>query len=98
MSLPVVLRDEARKEFDEAFDYYEERRPGVGEDFAERVQEVLDRLSLNPKMHAFVRGDIRKAVVKRFPYCVYYRSDDQRVEVIAVFHGSRNPSIWQERA
>ena len=97
MSLPVVLRDEARAEFDEAFDYYATQRPGLGVDFAERVQDVFDRIAVTPLMHAVVLGDVRKAVVRKYPYCVYYRAETARMEVIAVFHTSRDPSIWQSR-
>jgi plasmid stabilization system protein ParE len=49
-------------------------------------------------MHGVVTGDIRKAVVTKFPYCVFYRELSDRVEVIAVFHTSRDPSVWQQRA
>ena len=97
MSLPVVLRDEAQAEFDEAFDYYEGQRAGLGVDFAARVQHVFDRISAHPRMHAVALADIRKAVVTRFPYCVFYRADATRVEVVAVFHTRRDPAIWQGR-
>jgi toxin ParE1/3/4 len=97
VSLPVVLRDEAQAEFDEAFDYWEAVRPGLGVDFVARVQPVFDRIAANPKMHAVVFADIRKAVVTRFPYCVFYRPHADRVEVIAVIHSKRDPSIWQAR-
>jgi plasmid stabilization system protein ParE len=49
-------------------------------------------------MHAVVFAGIRKAVVPRFPYCIFYRAEATRVHVIAVFHSSRNPAIWQGRA
>jgi toxin ParE1/3/4 len=98
VSLPVVLRDEAQAEFDEAFDYYEGQQPGLGVDFVERVQRVFDRIAANPQLHGLVFADIRKAVVTRFPYCVFYRADASRVEVIAVFHSKRDPAIWQGRA
>jgi hypothetical protein len=54
MSVPVVLRDEAQAEFDEAFDYYEGKQPGLGVAFAERVQEVFNRTGANPLLHAVV--------------------------------------------
>jgi plasmid stabilization system protein ParE len=98
MNLPVVLRDEAQAEFDEAFDYYEGQRPGLGVTFASRVHEVLDRIGSNPTMHAIVFADIRKAAVARFPYRVYYRAEATQVQVIAVFHTARDPSVWQGRA
>jgi plasmid stabilization system protein ParE len=43
-------------------------------------------------------GDVRKAVVNGFPYCLYYREEPSQVRVLAVFHTSRDPSIWQSRA
>ncbi len=98
MSLPVVLRDEAQAEFDEAFDFYEVRQAGLGIDFAARVQRVFDHIAANPLSHRSVLSDIRKAVVTRFPYSVFYRPHADRIEVIAVFHSSRDPAIWQGRA
>ncbi|WP_435015876.1 type II toxin-antitoxin system RelE/ParE family toxin [Tundrisphaera sp. TA3] len=97
MNLPVVLRDEARAEFDEAFDFYEKQRAGRGIDFAARVQDVFDRIAANPDLHKSVLADVRKTVVAKFPYCVYYRAESNRVEVIAIFHTSRDPTIWQAR-
>ncbi len=98
MSLPVILRPEARREYDDAFDFYESRRAGLGPRFAVRVNEVLTRIGKTPRMHALVRGDVRKAVVTKFPFCVYYRELADRVEVISVFHTSRDPADWQDRA
>jgi len=51
MSLPIVLRLEARAEFDEAFDWYEQQRPGLGVDFVTQVQEVLERISATPERY-----------------------------------------------
>jgi plasmid stabilization system protein ParE len=98
MSLPVILLPEARAEFDEAYDWHESQQPGRGEAFAEQVQQVLDRIAAMPRLHAAVFGDVRKAVVQRFPYCVYYREEASCVRVLSVFHTSRDPSIWQSRA
>jgi toxin ParE1/3/4 len=98
VTLPIIFQPEARAEFDEAYDWYEGQRPGLGEIFAEHVQRVLDRIAAMPRMHAPVLGDVRKAVVARFPYCVYYREEPACVRVLSVFHTSRDPKIWQSRA
>jgi toxin ParE1/3/4 len=98
MSLPVVLRPVARQEYDDAVDYYEGQRTGLGQQFADRVNEVIRRIGNNPKIHGIVTGDIRKAVVSKFPYCIFYRELADRVEVIAVFHTSRDPAVWRQRA
>ena len=84
--------------FDEAFDFYDGRKASLGTDFIARVQEVFDRIAMNPQQYPVALTDIRKAVVKRFPYCVYYRAGPTRVEIIAIFHTARDPAIWRGRA
>jgi plasmid stabilization system protein ParE len=98
VTLPVVLRDEARAEFDAAFDWYNSQRAGLGLEFLAEVQKVFDRIAANPLIHPAVFTDIHKAVVRRFPFAVFYRPHPDRVEVVAVFHSSRDPSIWQGRS
>ena len=97
MSLPIVLRTEAEEEFNEAFDWYEKRKIGLGVAFTAKIQAIVNEIARNPNPHAVVFSDIRKAVVRQFPYCVFYRPHLDRIEVVAVFHSKRNPSIWQNR-
>lgn len=97
MSLPVELDPEARTEFDDSYDFYERRQPGTGERFADAVQVVLDRIAVTPQAHQIVSRGVRRAVVRGFPFCVYYREEPARIRVISVFHTSRNPAIWQGR-
>src|SRR3954447_20676586 len=96
MSLPVVLMPEAEAEFDGAADWYEQQA-GLGAAFTASVREVLNRIAGFPQMHQVVYQDIRRAVVRRFPYSVFYRVEPNRVTVIAVFDNRRDPSIWQGR-
>ena len=58
---------------------------------------MFDGIAANPRQHRVERADIRKAALRRFPFNVYYRPHADRVEVIAVFHTSRDPAIWQGR-
>jgi len=98
MNLPVVLRRQARQEYDEAANWYEARRPGLGARFTGAVQEVFDAASVNPGRHPRVFGEVHEGLVPGFPYGVYYRQERGHVLVIAVFHTSRDPSVRQSRA
>lgn len=98
MSLPVILDPEARDELDQAYDDDESQRAGLGERFADPVQVVPDWVGEMPQLHRRVFDDIRRAVLHRFPYCVYYREEARRVRVLPVFHAGRDPKIWQSRA
>jgi plasmid stabilization system protein ParE len=97
MSPLFVFRPAAQAEFDHATTWYEQQRPGLGRDFASEVQQVLDTVANDPERYPVVDGDVREAPVSRFPYCVYYRVKPDRLVIIAVFHTSRDPSVWQGR-
>jgi plasmid stabilization system protein ParE len=97
MSLPVRLLPEARTEYDEAADWYEQQRAGLGADLVARVREVFTRIAANPKLHAKVYKEVRKAVVAKFPYIVLYQEEPGEVLVVSVFHTARDPVNWQSR-
>ncbi len=97
MKHPVVLTPDALREYDEAFDRYNAARVGEGRRFALRIERLLAGLSATPTMHAVVVDDVRKAVARPYPYCVYYPVRPGFVEVLSVFHASRDPLDWKDR-
>jgi plasmid stabilization system protein ParE len=97
MSLPVFLRPEAQADLLAARNWYERHRAGLGDEFADAVGQLLERIELLPELYPATHRIVRRGKVRRFPYVVYYRVQPSRVEVIAILHGSRNPQIWQER-
>ena len=98
MSLPVVFRAAARAEADDAARWYEAQRSGLGDDFLVELQRIIDVIASQPNRYPVASGDTRQAPLTRFPYCVYYKVRLSRVIVTAVFHTSRDPSIWQSRS
>ncbi len=88
----------ARREFDDASDWYDSQRAGLGAKFTRAVQDVLDAIAADPLRFPKVYLEAREAQVSRYPYCVYYRDEGTRAVVISVFHTSRDPSVWQSRA
>ncbi|MBL8867531.1 MAG: type II toxin-antitoxin system RelE/ParE family toxin [Gemmataceae bacterium] len=97
MSRTVRFRVEALSEYEDAADWYEQQRTGLGDDFVAEVESVIARISANPLLHAKVYGDVRKAVVKRFPYIVLYLVEPTEIVIVSVFHTSRNPDVWKSR-
>ena len=98
MSLPVGLRPEASRDVEDARDHFESQRVGLGHAFLNRLTEALARISDMPEMYGVVWRNVRAARLRRFSYVVYYRVYIDRVEVLAVIHGSRDASVWQGRA
>jgi len=96
--LPLVVRPEAQADLLEARDWYGRQRTGLGQEFVDAVDELFDRIRADSKFYAETIQKIRRGKLRRFPYVVYYRSLDDRTEILAVLHGSRDPRVWQRRA
>lgn len=97
MTLRIVFRHAAKSEFECAALWYDEKRPGLGEEFIREIDEALAKAAAAPQRHPVVFRDIRRAVARRFPFTVYFRVRSDTLVVLAVFHGRRDPTIWQRR-
>ena len=97
MSRRLILRPEAEGDIVAARDWYEERRRGLSLEFRAALDESLSRIEANPELHARVYRDLRRAVLRRFPFGVFYVILAEVTSVVAVFHTSRNPASWQGR-
>ncbi|HEV3437163.1 MAG TPA: type II toxin-antitoxin system RelE/ParE family toxin [Gemmata sp.] len=97
MNRPIDFLPEAREEFDAAANWYENRKKGLGRAFTLAISQVIERIATNPQIHAVVYEDVRKAVVRSYPYCVFYREERGTLLVLSVFHTSRDPNEWQRR-
>ncbi len=98
MNLPVILNPTADREFEAAAEWYEKQQAGLGTRFVTQVQDALDRIGQEPELHAIVFKNLRRSRVSKSPYNIYYRALADRVEVLAIVHGRRAPSVWQSRA
>jgi plasmid stabilization system protein ParE len=97
LTLPIILWPEAQQEYDDAVDWYESQRSGRGVLFLERIHDTLDQISANPEWYPIVQDDIRRAVVRRYPFIILFRIRPRRIVIVAVFHTSRDPGVWQRR-
>jgi plasmid stabilization system protein ParE len=97
VNLPVILRPDAEADVRDVYAYLEEARAGLGEQFAARLQDVLERIEAMPTTFGIVWHDVRAIRLRKFRYVVYYIVTAERVEVLAVMHGSRDQSSWQVR-
>ena len=97
MSLPLLFRPEAEAELTEAWDWYEARREGLGEEFVTCVEAAIARAARNPDVNPRVHGEVHRALVRRFPYGVFYVVEGQALLVLAVAHVRRQPAYWLAR-
>jgi len=95
----VVILPGAEHDIDEAYDWYEQRHPGLGNGFLRCVDACIFSIQRNPELHAFAFENYRRALVRRFPYAVFYEYSQQTETVViySVFHCSQDPSKWRRR-
>lgn len=89
----------AVREIGEAFDWYEEQSKGLGSEFELAFELQLKRLEQVPLLYAEIVPGVRRTLLPRFPYSVFYTVKNDLVQVLAVIHNARNPRRWPyERA
>ncbi|RLE28093.1 MAG: type II toxin-antitoxin system RelE/ParE family toxin [Acidobacteria bacterium] len=88
---------EAEAEFNQAIDYYEEIDPGLGWDFAVEVNSTVQRTIAFPNAWPVIEGEIRRSLVRRFPYGVLYSEENGQIYIVAVMHLHRHPDYWKMR-
>lgn len=94
---PILFESEAIADLLHAYDWYEDRRAGLGTRFRTALDEAIARVAENPGRFPTIYRDLRRILLYRFPYAVYYRVYPSHVAVVAVFHGKRSPSTLQDR-
>ena len=97
MTRRFVLRPRAENDIQSAFEWYETQRSGLGEQFLTAVRERLEAVRSFPESNSIIYRDVRRAVVSRFPYLIFYVVRPTRVAVLAVLHHARNPAVWPRR-
>ena len=96
MSLPITFHRAASAEFIAASAWYEGRL-GLAHEFMAEIDRCVSLASEHPLQFTVVREDVRRVVANRFPYSVYFRAEKHRIVVLSIFHGNRDPAIWQAR-
>jgi toxin ParE1/3/4 len=93
----VIFIQAAREELIDAQDWYEGEAAGLGRRFRQAIDGLIERMIENPRQFPIVLKNVRRALLRRFPYSLFFVAEDEALIVIACFHASRDPSHWQTR-
>ena len=95
--LPLILSPESEKEIQDAYEWYEAQRIGLGNEFMLCLDATMHSIARNPLIYQVVHKNIRRGVLRRFPYCIFFLKEYNHIQVLAVFHAHRNPVNWKNR-
>ena len=99
MPYNLSIRPEAEADLCDAFNYYQHCRPGLGQDFLLCIEAAFERITRNPHQYQIVHKTVRRTVIQRLPYGIYYIVvANEHIIVLAVMALMRDPTRWQGRA
>jgi plasmid stabilization system protein ParE len=96
VAYPIRVRPQVEGEIVEAMAWYELRAPGLGSEFYRTYLGVLSLIAESPKIYRKVRGEVRRVILRRFPYAVFYIFDGAEIVVLSCLHESRSPDAWPD--
>lgn len=93
----VVFLPEAEQEMIEAALYYQSQASGLGVDFLSEIEHATKSIAAFPNTYPILEGQLRRRLVRQFPFGILYRVDPDEIVVIAVAHTRRRPGYWKKR-
>ena len=90
MTYQVLVRGKAKADIRRAAKWYEYQREGLGKEFVGEVDAAISRIQANPEQYELIHREIRNAVLRRFPYGVFYRIQTVKISVFAFLHLKRD--------
>lgn len=94
MAFRLKFSSRPLREIGEAQEWYELQSPGLGEEFIAAIELQLKRLEQAPLLYAEVIPNVRRALLPRFPYGLFYAVRSNLIHILAVLHDARNPKRW----
>ena len=88
---------ESALEFAEAVQFYQARGPSLGQRFAAEIRAAITRAVTTPERWPALEADVRRCLVRVFPYAVLYIIEEDYLLIIAIMHGKRQPGYWRHR-
>jgi plasmid stabilization system protein ParE len=93
--MQLEFAPEARVEIIQAAAWYNEVAPGLGQRFVLEVDRTIERILQHPLAWTEIEAGVRRALMKKFPYSIYYTVQDTRIRIHAVTHQRRRPGSWR---
>ena len=76
MNHEMIIDPLAQEDVEDAYRYFEDLRRGLGTEFLEALSDLLDKIEANPSLFQVVDKDIRRGLIRRFQYAIFYRNID----------------------
>jgi plasmid stabilization system protein ParE len=93
----LLISSDAEEDINDAVEWYRFVGPGLQDEFVRSLEARLESIRRNPNLYPIVHKNVRRALLRKFPYGIFYFVFDITVVVLACFHTRRDPKDWQKR-
>ena len=93
----LVISQAAIYDIEQAIDWYNRQRKGLGDELEISLEVGLASLQKDPLVYQEKYRNVRVKYLKRFPYGIHFQIQASNIKVIALFHVKRNPVNWTNR-
>jgi plasmid stabilization system protein ParE len=95
--MKLRFHPEAALELEEAIFYYEDRQTGLGKQLYQEIKSAAQLVMAHPQAWTMIENNIRRILVRRFPYGLLYSVCEGEIYILAVMHLNREPNYWKNR-
>ena len=93
----LIILPKAEQDVTDSYIWHEAQEVGLGEEFLHCVDACIQSIRQNPQIYQVVHESYRRAVIRRFPYVIFYEYLDNTIIIYSVFHCSQNPQKWRNQ-
>jgi plasmid stabilization system protein ParE len=94
---PLILRPAFEEDVASAYRWYEKQSAGLGTELVRAIDASLAAISRNPGLYPVIYRNARRALLRRFPYALFFVAGAEKIDVVALSHNRRSPRLWRKR-
>ncbi|OKH17495.1 type II toxin-antitoxin system RelE/ParE family toxin [[Limnothrix rosea] IAM M-220] len=91
MKLPIFITSQTEQDLENIYDWYEKRSKGLGSEFIRIIDSNLAQIQRYPEAYLVVLKNLRRKIIRRFPYALFYLITEKQVTVLACLHLKQAP-------
>lgn len=95
---PVAFTEAAFEDIERAANWYNKESPDVVKDFLFSVEDMVSLISKFPELGPKVADNLRRILIQRFHYSIYYFAHPRAIVIVALEHDLRHPNRWKNRS
>jgi plasmid stabilization system protein ParE len=95
--MKLQILEFAALEIENGQEFYNLQQDKLGDSFKNDVRSAIDNIVASPKLYPEIDNNLRRCVLHRFPYTIFYAIDNDTIVILSVAHQRRKPYYWVEK-